>query len=246
MLRPIHIEPQVRILWHPAPGTWHLVNRSRTPNPLRCWDPATQTQNPTALARDRMKTTHAAILLFAIPTVLVAQGGAPQANPITAALKARTLTYQRFVAQALDSIPESKYGYKPTPVQLTVGYVAQHLAEDNYFYCNNFGTMKANVSTEESTTADTVKAKWPKAKLMSNLKASLTFCENALNQLDDAKLAETFERKQGEQTVQVPRVNPVIGHVIDLVDHYSQLANYMRLNNLIPPTALPRPRPAGN
>jgi hypothetical protein len=34
----------------------------------------------------------------------------------------------------------------------------------------------------------------------------------------------------------------VLGHVIDMADHYSQIANYMRLNNLIPPTALPRPR----
>ena len=38
----------------------------------------------------------------------------------------------------------------------------------------------------------------------------------------------------------------VLGHVIDLADHYSQLANYMRLNNILPPTALPRPNRAGN
>jgi hypothetical protein len=37
----------------------------------------------------------------------------------------------------------------------------------------------------------------------------------------------------------------VLGHAIDLADHYSQLANYMRLNNILPPTALPRPRRAG-
>ena len=35
---------------------------------------------------------------------------------------------QRNLAQAFDSIPESKFSYKPTPVQLTIGYVAQHLA----------------------------------------------------------------------------------------------------------------------
>jgi hypothetical protein len=34
----------------------------------------------------------------------------------------------------------------------------------------------------------------------------------------------------------------VLGHALDLADHYSQLANYMRLNNIIPPTALPRSR----
>ena len=191
-----------------------------------------------------MKTTHAMILLLAVPAALAAQG-APPANPITTALKNRTLAYQRNVAQALDSIPESKFGYKPTPAQLTIGYIAQHLAEDNYFYCNNFGAMKGTIAAEDSSTADSVKAKWPKAKLMSKLKESLTFCENALGQLDDAKLSETFARQAGGQTVQVARINPVLGHIIDLTDHYSQLANYMRLNNLIPPTALPRPGRGG-
>ena len=195
-----------------------------------------------------MKTTHAAILLLAVPAMLAAQGGggAP-ANPITTALKNQTLNLQRNIAQAFDSIPESKFNYKPTPVQLTVGYVAQHVAADNYFFCNSFGSMKATVPDEETSTADSVKAKWPKDKLVTKLKASLKFCEDALAQLDDAKLAETFEAPgPGGQTRQIPRVNRVLGHVVDLSDHYSQIANYMRLNNLIPPTALPRPGRGGN
>ena len=107
--------------------------------------------------------------------------------------------------------------------------------------------MKATIAAEDSTTADSVKAKWPKAKLVSKLKESLTFCENAFAQLDDAKLAETFAAPgPGGQTRQVPRANVVVGHALDLADHYSQLANYMRLNNLIPPTALPRPGRGGN
>jgi hypothetical protein len=32
----------------------------------------------------------------------------------------------------------------------------------------------------------------------------------------------------------------VLGHVIDMADHYSQIANYMRLNGMLPPTALNR------
>jgi hypothetical protein len=35
----------------------------------------------------------------------------------------------------------------------------------------------------------------------------------------------------------------VLGHALDVADHYSQLANYMRLNGILPPSALPRPRP---
>ena len=195
-----------------------------------------------------MKTTHAAILLLAIPAVLAAQGGggAPPANPITTVLKNRTLGLQRNIAQAFDSIPESKFGYKPTPAQLTIGYIAQHVASDDYLFCNAFGTMKATISDEEKTTADSVKAKWPKAKLVDQLKASLKFCEDAFAQLDDAKLAEQTSIMAGGQERQVGRAQMAVGHALDLADHYSQIANYMRLNNLVPPSALPRPGRGGN
>src|SRR5690349_4787320 len=192
-----------------------------------------------------MKTTHAAILLLAIPAVLAAQAG-PPANPILTVLKNRTLGLQRNIAQAFDSIPESKFGYKPTPAQLSIGYIAQHLVSDNYFFCNNFGAMKGAQTAEDTTTADSLKAKWPKATLVSKLKASLTFCENAFAQLDDAKLAEQITLTFGANSQQRPRVSMVLGHALDLADHYSQLANYMRLNNMLPPTALPRPNRAGN
>jgi uncharacterized damage-inducible protein DinB len=196
-----------------------------------------------------MKITRvAAILALTLPVTLSAQQPAqgPQPNPITTALKNRTLAMRRNIAQAFDSIPESKFSYKPTPAQLTIGFIAQHLAGDDYFFCNNFGDMKATLPEEDTTTPDSVKAKWPKEKLVAKLKAANTFCENALNQLDDAKLAETFTVTQGGTSRQVPRINYVLGHALDLADHYSQLANYMRLNGILPPTALPRPGRGGN
>ena len=194
------------------------------------------------------KTSFAAVLALVLPATLVAQqpsGGAP-ANPITAVFRSRTLGLQRNIAQAFDSIPESKFSYKPTPAQLSIGYIAQHLVSDNYFFCNNFGAMKGTQTAEDTTTADSLKAKWPKATLVTKLKASLTFCENAFSQLDDAKLAEQITLSFGAQSQQRPRVSMVLGHALDLADHYSQLANYMRLNNMLPPTALPRPSRAGN
>ena len=44
----------------------------------------------------------------------------------------------------------------------------------------------------------------------------------------------------GGNSRKAPRASMVLGHVIDMADHYSQIANYMRLNNMLPPTALPR------
>jgi hypothetical protein len=183
-----------------------------------------------------------------LPASLAAQqpSAADAANPVTTVFRNRTLGLQRNIAQAFDSIPESKFGYKPTPAQLSIGYIAQHLVSDNYFFCNNFGSMKGTQTAEDTTTADSLKAKWPKAKLVTKLKESLTFCESALAQVDDAKLGEMITLTFGTRSRQSPRASMVLGHALDLADHYSQLANYMRLNNMLPPTALPRPNRAGN
>jgi len=189
-----------------------------------------------------MKISRAVILALALPIGLGAQQApaGQAANPITTVFKTRTVFFQRMLAQALDSIPESKYGYKPTPAQLTIGYIAQHLASDNYFFCNNFGAMKGTVPEKDTSTPDSVKATWPKDTLVAKLKASFTFCENALAQVDDAKLGEEITMTFGGNSRKTPRVSMVLGHVVDMADHYSQLANYMRLNGMLPPTAQQR------
>ena len=195
-----------------------------------------------------MRISRYVFIALAMPIGLAAQQ--PSAtlppNPITATFKNRLAALHRNIAQAFDSIPETKFPYKPTPAQLSIGFIAQHIASDDYFFCNNFGAMKGTVAAEDTATADSVKASWPKAKLVTRLKESFTFCENAVAQLDDAKLAEPVTITFGGNSRTVPRVAMVLGHAQDLADHYSQLANYMRLNGMLPPTALPRPRPAGN
>ena len=190
-----------------------------------------------------MKMSCAAFLSLALPMSLAAQQppATPPANPITMVFRGRVLNFHRNLAQAFDSIPEAKFGYKPTPAQLTIGYIAQHLANDNYFFCNNFGDMKATRPEKDTATADSLKAKWPKDTLVAKLKESFSFCERAFGQLDDAKLADQVTMTFGGNSRQVPRAQMVLIHITDMADHYSQIANYMRLNNMIPPTALPRP-----
>jgi uncharacterized damage-inducible protein DinB len=190
-----------------------------------------------------MKSARAFFLALAFPAALAAQQptAGPPTEPMMTVLRGRTMALQRNLAQAFDSIPASMFGYKPTAPQQTVGYIAQHLVNDNYFFCNNFGDMKATRPADETSTPDSVKATWPKEKLVESLNASFTFCEQALAQLNDAALAAMYTAGQAPNTRQVPRMSPVVGHIIDMADHYSQIANYMRLNNMLPPTALPRP-----
>jgi uncharacterized damage-inducible protein DinB len=192
-----------------------------------------------------MKPLLVALVAVTLPVTLLAQP-APPANPITANFAARIGTLERNVAQAFDSIPASLFGYKPTPAQLTIGYVAQHVATDNYFFCNNYGAMKATIDPKDTTTPDSVKATWPKAELVAKMKASFAFCQSASAQLTDATLAEQISITFGGNTRTVTRSSMVLGHALDMADHYSQISNYMRLNGMLPPTALPRPPRPGN
>jgi len=194
-----------------------------------------------------MNISRAAILVLALPVTLAAQtpSATPPANPITTAFRGRIVGLHRNLAQAFDSIPADKFSYKPTPAQLTIGNIAQHLANDNYLFCDAFGAEKSKRPEEDTATPDSVKATWPKDKLVTKLKESFAFCGNALNQLADSKLGEQTSMTFGNNTRQVTRAQMALGHALDLADHYSQIANYMRLNGIIPPTALPRPGRAG-
>ena len=195
-----------------------------------------------------MKTFSSLTIALVLPAFLAAQqpAAAPVANPITAAFKTRITAMHRNIAQAFDSIPEDKFGYKPTPAQLTIGFIAQHVASDNYLFCDQFGAKKASLPEKDTATPDSVKATWPKDSLVAKLKASFAFCQDAIGQLEDGKLADQVTLTFGGRSREVARISMVLGHALDLADHYSQLANDLRLNGILPPTALPRPRPPGS
>lgn len=190
-----------------------------------------------------MKTRSLVVLALVVPAALAAQQppAAPSANPITDVFRGRIMALHRNLAQAFDSIPADKFGYKPTPAQQSIGYIAQHLVNDNYLFCNAFGEMKFTRPAKETETADSVKAQWPKDTLVAQLKASFDFCQRAFGQLSDVSLAEQTSLTFRGQTRNVTRASMALGHAMDMADHYSQLANYMRLNDILPPTALPRP-----
>lgn len=189
------------------------------------------------------------IATLCLPAALAAQqapSSAPQsaqaqANPITTTFKAYDARYGGWLMAAFDSIPASRYGFKPTPAQQSVGYVAQHLADANYALCSRF-SGKTRTMTAKDSLADTVKAAWPKDTLTARLKASFDFCRQALDAVTDAQLLEPVATGQQGAVPAPMRFRSSLAFVTDLVDHWSQMANYMRLMGMVPPSAQPRPR----
>ena len=164
-----------------------------------------------------------------IPAALAAQSQAARPSPDGVMLQfARfaDIFGSRLVA-AFESIPASRYDYRPTPAQQSIGYIAQHLEDANHELCGRFSDLKHPMTSKDSL-ADTIKARWPKDTLVARLDASLLFCDSAIGRvalLQSPALASTL-----------------LAFETDLAEHYSQLATYMRLLGMVPPSALPPKR----
>ena len=169
------------------------------------------------------------IIALMLPTALAGQSSAKHGPPDGVILE-----FQRFadlfggrLVAAFDSIPEARYDYRPTPAQQTIGFIAQHLEDANYALCGRMGTLK-HPRTAKDSLADTIKARWPKDTLVARLEASLRFCDTAMEQVTQLQSAA--------------HTSTLLAFETDLAEHYSQLAVYMRLLGMLPPSALPPKR----
>jgi hypothetical protein len=173
---------------------------------------------------------HALVLLTSlVPAAVAAQSAAtqpPNDGVLFAFEHFADLFGSRLVA-AFDSIPAARYDYRPTPAQQSIGHIAQHLEGANYALCERFSDLKHPRMVKDSL-ADTIKAKWPKDTLVARLRESLKFCDSAL---------EGAGPLQSEVLA-----NNLLLFETDLAEHYSQLAVYMRLLGMVPPSALPPPK----
>lgn len=176
------------------------------------------------------------VTVLLLPAALAAQP--PAAGPAPDGVM---LAFARFadifgsrLVAAFDAIPAARYDYRPTPTQQTVGYIAQHLEDANYGLCERLVGQLGNAKdskelrrprSAKDSLADTVKARWPKDTLVARLRASLRFCDAALERVP--RLASAAH------------ANTLLAFETDLAEHYSQIAVYMRLLGLVPPSALP-------
>jgi len=166
--------------------------------------------------------------LLAVCTLPLAVVAAHAQNPVMNGVRAIAQRQTKNIVEAAEEMPADKYGYKPTPAQMTYGDVVAHLIkEGNNYLCSAASGMK-QPDADKFTGAD------PKDKLVAGLKASFKFCETALGQIQDAQLGDSIDFFGGRK---VTKAMAGLITVADWADHYSQMAIYLRLNGLLPPTA---------
>jgi len=157
-----------------------------------------------------------------------AQG--PTKDPVATSLRLLLQRSQNNTAGAIEAMPADKFSYKPTPDQMTFAHLAVHIVEFNNSFCSKAADVPAPKMAEpkESDSKD---------QLVAAVKASYSFCTDALGKMDDSKLGDTIELFGGRQA---PRAMAALILSSGWADHYSAAAMYLRLNGILPPSAQPK------
>lgn len=177
-----------------------------------------------------MKSVAIAALLLVAATACVAQGmkeTAPAtANPIVTTVRQMEEHYAKNLTGAADEMPADKYSYRPTPEQITFGHLMMHIAQSNNALCSAIAG--------EPSRATKLNENDSKELLTRALKDSFAYCEQVLAKADDTGLNQTATLWPGHTGT---RGAAMVHLAADWADHYSAAAMYLRLNNLLPPSA---------
>jgi uncharacterized damage-inducible protein DinB len=155
---------------------------------------------------------------------------AAAANPVVWSAQQLYARESKNMLAAAEEMPEGKYSYHPTADQWTFAKLISHVAQSNGSLCSALSDTPAPATVKVADTAS-------KAELTAALKASFDFCGPVLDNLHDAKLGDTVTLFRGAR---MPRAAALMTLNVDLADHYSQLAGYLRLNGMLPPSAQPK------
>ena len=164
------------------------------------------------------------------PAPAAAPPAAATANPVVWSANEIYARQAKLITASAEEMPADKYGFHPTADQRSFGWIVSHLAGSNGGLCAILSDGQAPPTTKVAETAS-------KAELQAALKASFDFCDTVMAGLTDSKLGDTVTFFRGAK---VPRARALIEITGDLMDHYSQMAGYLRLSGLLPPSAAPK------
>jgi len=180
-----------------------------------------------------MQSITIATLVLAFAPAVVAQttAQAPNtSNPVVSTVRQLEERQSKNLMGAADEMPADKYSYHPTPEQMTFAHLVIHVAEANNGMCARVaGEQPRETKLSETDSKDV---------LTKAVRDSFAYCEQVLAKADDSTLGQPVTFSGGRTGT---RATALIALAAGWADHYSAAAMYLRLNNLLPPSAQKAP-----
>jgi hypothetical protein len=163
---------------------------------------------------------------------LVAQAAKPvQPSNVSQTVDFWVTEVENHVVPAADALPEAKYSFAPTNGKFagvrTFAEQIKHLAAANYQLAAGTLGEQPPAGTDRETAPEGVKTK---TQIMAYLKGSFASLHRAAAALSETNMNDPIAAK-GNRT----RLQMMIDSVVHSSNHYGQMVEYLRMNNIVPP-----------
>ncbi len=171
----------------------------------------------------------------AVPVAVLGQGSASTpaqapaaapANPISASQSKMYTMLSGVVIAAAEKMPEENYSFKPAQDVRSFGELVGHLADSQYFFC-------ALAAGETKSAGGVEKTKTSKAELVAALKEAVAYCSKAYAGMTDAMGSEMVKMMNYD----FARLTVLSANLAHDYEHYGNMATYMRIKGIVPPTS---------
>lgn len=177
------------------------------------------------------------VMVLVAGRLAVAQTAKPAETPTVAqALNQSVTQVENEFVPAAEAMPEDKYSFAPTAGEFkgvrTFAQQVKHVAAVNYILGASILGEKPPVELGGENGPDSVKTK---AEVVKFLKDSFAYFHKAVASINSGNLLAPIKNPFGENMVTrlwIATLN--IGHCFD---HYGQMAEYLRMNSIIPPAS---------
>ncbi len=182
-----------------------------------------------------------AVVFACCVTAAQAQMGAAKSAPGTMIEPAKSFDaslsdFEGEFMSLAKAMPAEKYSFAPSAAVFVAsqkteyegvrnfGQMVAHVAQANYFYAGMFGAAKPDVDVKA------IGKLTDKDQIVAALEKSFIFVHTAMGTLTTQN---AFESVRGNQT----RASLAGGVIAHGFDHYGQLAEYLRMNGIVPPAS---------
>ncbi|HVT48023.1 MAG TPA: DinB family protein [Vicinamibacterales bacterium] len=159
-------------------------------------------------------------------------------NPVSDAVRQALARESKNLVAAAELLPAEKYDFHPTPAQMTFGQLIAHVTQTNAALCAGISGSTpdaAHYSRLAPSALQALAGTDPKPTLVEAITQSFAYCTAALANMADSQIGDEaviFGRHTG-----LSRAGAMVEIAADWADHYSTAASYLRLNDILPPSA---------
>jgi hypothetical protein len=146
--------------------------------------------------------------------------------------------FSNYLVMAAHMMPESSYGFRPTPDVRTFGEQINHATSSQFSFCHQAG-LPPGVQKQTAPSP----APSSKQAIIAALQGSIAYCDRIFAAASEAWLAEIVPGVGGSSSglIRGMRAHALVYNAVHSAEDYGTITTYMRMQGFVPPSSALHP-----